>query len=685
MARWVTRFALGRRLILAAVGCLVVAVSPCDVLSRVIRVEVNTREVVAGGDPFGDAGVYERLVGRIYFTFDPEATQNQGIVDLSLAPLNSEGQVEAWTDFVVLQPVDPGLRRGTAWIEVSNRGGMVSLRYFQNAVRGTREEFGDGLLMRNGLTLIWLGWQQDLPERPGLLRLRGPTARGSSSSILGLVRADWTVDEPTQVLSLGHRGTKPYSVSDVGDRANVLTVRDGRESSPAVIERNRWGFVEEAGQTAAAAGGPNAITLDGGFSPGKIYELVYRGKDPWVTGLGLAAIRDVASYAKYDLASEFPVQKAVAFGVSQTGRFLRHFLYGGFNTDEAGQKVYDGMLIHSAGAGRGSFNHRFAQPSRDAHPYSAFFYPTDLYPFTSRPQEDGQAGLREGLLDGTQEEHRPFVFYTNSGYEYWGRAASLIHTSADGTEDVEPLETERIYHLSGGQHSPGSFPPAPEERLGTGELYRGNPVDFLVTLRALALRMVEWVAEGSEPPPSQFPRIAKGSLVPVGGLAFPPIPGVVQPKVAHVAYRANYGPRWPQGIIDQQPPFLGPPFRTLVPQVDGLGNELAGVRPLELLVPVATYTPWSLRTDASGGAGELTDFRGTYAPLPASEEARAEIRDPRPSLSALYGSKEIYLKQARAAARGLILDGVLLSEDLPRVLSRAATHWDRVMALPGVN
>lgn len=665
--RWARR--VGAALALAAFGATAVG-------GEVVRVEITSRTVVLDGRAFGDAGPYERLTGRIYFTFDPGNPHNARIVDLSLAPRNSDGLVEAWTEFMVLQPVESGRRAGVAWIEVPNRGGKASLRYFQGAESAlnptTAAHFGDGLLMRSGLTLIWVGWQHDVPEGEGLLRLMAPTARGSQGSIEGRVRADWTVDEPAETLTLGHRGHDPYLVADPEDPANVLTVRESREGERQVISRDEWRFLTAPGSTV-----PGQIGLEGGFEAGRIYELVYRARDPVVVGLGLAALRDVASYAKYGLDSEFPVRQTVGFGVSQTGRFLRHFLYQGFNTDEAGLGAFDGLLIHTAGAGRGSFNHRFAQPSRDAHPYSAFFYPTDIFPFTSRSEVDPLTGREEGLLDSTPEDHRPLTFFTNTGYEYWGRAASLIHTSADGTEDVEPLPTERIFHLAGGQHSVGRFPPSEDARIGDGPGYRGNPLDFFVALRALAVRLVGWVKDGTEPPASRYPLLADGTLVPPEGLAFPRVPGIPVPRVAHVAYRADYGDRFRTlGVVDRQPPGLGPAFPVLVPQVDGLGNELGGVRSLELRVPVATYTPWSLRQGFEGGEDALLDFTGTWIPLPPDGEEGEEESDPRPALSDLYPTREAYMKRARAAARDLVLEGFLLSEDVPRVLARAEALWD---------
>jgi hypothetical protein len=665
--------------------CLLFLIPPADLRAKVIRVVVDRREDVLGGMEWGLAGAYEKLVGRIFFAFDPENPSNSRVVDLRWAPRNGDGMVEAWAEFFVLQPKDPTKRLGVAWLEVSNRGGKASLRYFNGATgRGwdptTEEDFGDGFLLEAGLTVIWLGWQWDVPEREGLLRLHVPVARLPGGSIQGLVRADWTVDEDVEVLALGHREHRAYQPVSGENGGDVLTVREGRLAPRQVIDRAEWRFVGP--EEGVAAGQLTGVTLDGGFRAGHIYELVYLAQDPRVVGLGLAAIRDVISYAKYELESVFPVSQGVAFGVSQTGRFLRHFLYQGFNTDEGGRKAFDGMLIHTAGAGRGSFNHRFGQPSRDGHRYSAFFYPTDLFPFTSRTQLDPLTGVEDGLFARQRAEHLPRVMYTNTGYEYWGRAASLIHTSVDGSQDVEPMENERIYHLAGGQHFVGAFPPPGGSLMDQETLpaYRGNPLNFLPTLRALAFRLVEWVDEGTLPPASTFPCLAEGTLVPPSGLAFPRLQGVDVPPVIHEAYRADYGPRWvSEGVVDRQPPELGPPFPSQVSQVDGLGNEMAGIRGVELRVPLATFAPWNLRKGFAGSPEELTDFLGTFIPLSRTEEERAARGDPRPSIEVLYGTRDAYLERVRAATRSMVREGFLLPGDAARVVEEAEAHWDWVM------
>jgi len=649
------------------------------VTAEVVRVDVRERSDVLGGRSFGPAGRYEKLQGEIYFAFDPDNPYNARVVDLGLAPRNAEGRVEARADFMVLQPKAARQGTGIGLVEVSNRGGKASLGYFNRATRSldptSAEDFGDGLLMRHGLTLIWVGWQFDVPRREGLLRLHVPVVTDGGKTIQGLVRCDWTVDETVTTLGLGHRDHVPYPVAATTHEDHVLTVRDGRLAPRRVVPRDQWRFArEEDGQVVRDT---EHVYMASGFQAGRIYELVYRAKEPRVVGLGPAAIRDVMSYARHHDDAVFPVEKGLAWGVSQTGRFLRYFLYKGFNTDEEGRKVYDGLLIHTAGAGRGSFNHRFAQPSRDAHRYSAFFYPTDIFPFTSWSQRDPETGATDGLFAHPFDPaHLPKVVYTNTGYEYWGRAASLIHTTVDASADVPLFPNERLYHLSSGQHYVGPFPPDPEHRIEKSSAFQGNPLDFLVTLRSLLVALVEWVTDGVEPPASAYPTVRAGTLVPIDGVRFPAIPGVAFPSVIHEAYRADYGPRWSEGIVDVQPPRLGPAFRSLVSQVDEVGNEVAGVRALEVLVPLGTYTPWSLRTGRAGGAEELSDFVGTFIPLPRTEEERRRTGDPRPSVETLYPTREDHRAAAALAAAELVEERLLLPEDVLRVLKRAEATWD---------
>lgn len=666
------------RIRLASALAFLTLLAPTPAPAAVEKLEILERQVVADGHPFGLAGPYEKLTAKVTVAVDPADPHNRAITDLDLAQRGEDGLVRAVADLVLLQPVDGAKGNGTLLLEVPNRGGKAAVFYFnRDAGRTrapvTREDLGDGFLMRHGFTVAWVGWQVDVPDDPSLLRLEAvPVTNPDGTPIRGLARADHVFSEPATTMPLGHRGHRAYTVADPADERNVLTVRDERLGERRAIPRSEWRFV------ASAEGGRlDAVELDGGFLPGKIYEVVWVAQDPVVVGLGLAAIRDVASYLKHGEGSPAAVERAIGLGISQTGRFLRHFLWAGMNEDEAGRTALDGVLAHTAGAGRGSFSHRFAQPSRDAHAFSAFFYPTDVFPFTGARQTDPPPlgdGRTDALLEGKPGAADAKIFFTNTGYEYWGRAASLLHTTVAG-EDLAPLPNVRIYHLAGAQHFVDRFPPQAAETR-----HPANPLQFLWAMRGLLVALEEWVAHGTEPPPSLYPKAAEGTLVPASELAFPAIPGVTAPTLPHLAYRMDYGPRfWSEGIVETQPPKVGEPFPVKVPQVDADGNELSGLRLPELAVPLATYTPWNYRAKGIGAPGETADFRGSFLPLPRTEEDRRETSDPRRSVEARYGNEAAYLGLYAQAAADLVRRRYLVAEDLPEMLGHAEALWDLVV------
>jgi hypothetical protein len=425
------------------------------------------------------------------------------------------------------------------------------------------------------------------------------------------------------------------------------------------------------------------VYLKGGFKPFKIYEVVYTSENPPVAGLGNAAIRDVISMLKYNTSSEpmsaisiapGAITRAHAFGSSQSGRFLRTFLYYGFNRSESNQKVFDGMIPHVAGGARGFFNHRFAQPSRDAHPYINFFYPVDIFPFTDLPQTDPETGVTDGLLThaGLPADLQPKIFYTNSEYEYWGRSASMIHTTIDGKADAQVPDNVRIYLLTAGQHGVGAFPPT----KSVGQQL-SNPLDYKWAMKALLVALDRWTADGTAPPPSRYPRIADGTLVPAAGLKFPKVAGVVTTTNIHNAYRADYGPRFAtEGVITVEPPKLGTRFPIMVPQVDADGNGIAGVRMPDLIVPLATYTGWNLFNEKSGPTDVLSSMQGSYIPLALTGGERNRTSDPRPSIEERYRNKDHYVGLVTKAALEQINQGYLLAEDLAEIVRHAGRHWD---------
>ena len=629
---------------------------PALLPAALLRIEVSERSDVLEGKAFASAGPYERIVGKAYFAVDPNLPANKIIADIAKAPRNGEGLVEFSADFDCLKPRDPQHGNHAVLFEVSNRGGKSMLDIFR----------GD-MLLEQGYTLVWLGWEFDVPPGPNALRLYAPVAQG----ITGLVRSEITLDHKATRQSLGDRSQLAYPVLNPDDPALTLTVREHADSPRRAVARDAW-HIE----------GGTHIAMPAGFEPGKIYELVYTSKDPPIMGLGPAAVRDLISFFKYGIEADTIlgdhhdfIKRAYGFGISQSGRFLRTFVYYGFNQDEQGRRVFDGLMAHVAGAGRGSFNHRFAQASRDGHAFLNTFYPTDIFPFTDLPETDTETGVTDGLLThATPPAAVPKIFYTNTSYEYYGRSVSLIHTTLDGAKDAPLAPNTRIYFLAGCQHGPSPFPPERGEAQNLA-----NPNNYSWTLRALLVALDGWVAEGLEPPPSRYPKIADGSLTPLGAVAFPKLPGVQFPTRIQQAWHVDYGEEFRSaGIVTIEPPKVGSAFAMRVPQVDADGNDTAGIRMPATAVPLATYTGWNLRSAAIGAPDELYSMVGSFIPFARTKAERVKSGDPRLSVEERYASKQAYLDQVEAAAHGLVQERYLLERDVASVVARASAGWDFV-------
>jgi hypothetical protein len=619
---------------LGALACLLATLAQ----PAVDRIYIKERTDVAGGASFGSVGPYERITATAVFRIDPKLKQNRSIVDLDLAPVDAEGLVEFTSDLLVLKPRDPAKGNGTALIDVPNRGRVLSVSQFN---RGS-DEVGDGFLMQQGFTIVSVGWQWDTPEIPGRLGLKAPRLRGD---ITGLVRSEYVPDKSVGGFSLADRDHVAYPVADEKDPANRMTVSDGPGLPKREIPRAKWRFVDK-----------KAVELDGGCEPGKIYEVVYRGTGAVPVGLGFAAVRDMASFFKYGTSpfllgdqKQF-IKRTIGFGVSQTGRFLRHMLYQDFNEDEKGRIALDGVWSHVAGAGRGGFNHRFAQPSRDGQPLLHYSWPVDMLPFTD-----------DGLLARVKAgKAAPKIFYTNGSFEYWGRAASLIHTTPDGARDVAPDANSRIYLLAGAQHGAGSLP---LKRANTQNI--DNPLDQRWALRALLVAMNSWLKDGVEPPASAYPRIATHELVPANQVKYPA--PVRAPKFFRIPRALDFGPDFvAKGIISIEPPKEGAEYSVLLPQVDGDGNELGGIRMPELDVPLGIYTGWNMRASSIGSPDRMIAFIGSF--FPYSDVSRR------------YATKDAYLSRFRAAAGALASRRFALQADIDKMVETAGELWDAVAA-----
>jgi hypothetical protein len=352
-------------------------------------------------------------------------------------------------------------------------------------------------------------------------------------------------------------------------------------------------------------------------------------------------------------------------------------LYEGFNADEQGRRVFDGVMPHVAGGGLGSFNHRFASPTRTNGQHEEHTFPADYFPFTYGNEKDPFTGREDGILRLSRElSVVPKVMHTQSSSEYWHRSGSLVHTDPLGKRDSEAPAEVRYYTFGGTQHGPGSGLPAAK---GGGQL-PSNPADYRPLMRALVMALDAWVASGQEPPPSAYPRIADGTLVgwKQDECGWPGIPGVAYPAVIHQPSLADRGPQWDsRRIASIEPPRLKEQYVVRVPACGPDGNERGTLNLPAISVPVATYTSWNLRDTSIGAAGELLTLQGGYVPLARTREDREKAGDPRAALSERYRNFNDYQAQYMAAAERLVRERYLLAEDLPRL--KALTEKQRAL------
>ncbi|MCZ6636347.1 MAG: alpha/beta hydrolase domain-containing protein, partial [bacterium] len=322
----------------------------------------------------------------------------------------------------------------------------------------------------------------------------------------------------------------------------------------------------------------------------------------------------------------------------------------------------------------GSFNHRFAQPSRHSSGHTDVFYPTEQFPFNDLPQTDSVTGKTVGLLDRCEAQGvTPRIFYTNTSTEYWNRGASLVHTDVAGAQDVALPECVRVYHFASTQHGPGEIP------AGARETWPPNPVNFRYVLRALLVAMDAWVRDGEAPPESRYGSISEGTLVRAAAVSFPKIPEVDLLKRMRVPLRLNHGDSWKEGTISKEPPDLGAPYGVLVPALDIDGNEVTGIRMPEELVPLGTFTGWRFRPANHGASDAMVGLAGMWVPFARTEVERETRADSRPSVEARYANQEAYVGCVARAALELVEARLILPQDVTQVLRRAEKMYTWVM------
>jgi len=672
-------------LLLMAAAALTVAPARAEVE----RVEITSRELFAGGMSFGDTGPYEKIRGRLFYAVDPANLANTEIVDLELAPRGADGKVRFEGDFLLLRPVDLGRGNRRLLYDVNNRGNLYVLRHVNGGARSndpsSAEDAGNGFLMERGYTLLWSAWNWDVRSGDNRLQIELPVATSDGAPIRQRIAAEMVNSFSTETLAsmpLAWGDSRCYPPADLLAAAEaVLTVRDEPTGERQLISRERWRFARI--ENGMEIPDPTAVTLDGGFEPGRIYELIYETQNPRVVGLGFAAVRDAISFFHFEGADRFgnpsPLAEpdgrgawrsttdlAIIFGVSQSGRFITHMLWQGFHVDERDRMVFEGARIHVAGGGKGGFNHRFAQTTHHPSHLEGNLFPADHPPFNFLP--DGEPADNDVLAAAKRLGKVPKIIITNNALEYWTRSASLIHTDLTGTRDAPIHPDVRIYMTNGAPH--GAAP----SRHRTVTVHERNPLGVEAVQRAMLTNLDRWLTAGVEPPPSRVPRIDRGELITAAEHArrFPLIPGARDPGRNLQPPRLDLGPEfWTTGVFSVVPAIPGDPWPTLVPAFDADGNGIGGIRLPELAAPLGTYQGFNPRATAAGAPDYLTRFDGSFWAFPVTEDERRRIGDPRPSLEERYADHQNYVNRVAAVADELVAQRLLLAEDGAAVVELA--------------
>jgi hypothetical protein len=646
--------------------------------AHITRIEItSTESPTFEGRSFGDVGPYEKLRGRAYGEIDPEDPRNAIITDIELAPRNASGMVEYSMDVYILKPADPSRGNHKLVVDVNNRGdkrfAQLNDSPFMNDPT-TAADAGAAFFLERGYALAWNGW--DISAAPGddRLTITVPVVRRPDGSpITGPSYEYISVNNAT---TMSYRLAYPAATLD-RDQA-TLTVKRLLNDAPTTIDPSGWEYVDE--------GTIRLLPAGTALEQSHIYEFTYTAKDPLVAGLGLAATRDFVSFLRHATVDDRgvanplaeDVQHTFTWAVSQPGRYLNDFQTLGFNEDEQGRRVLDGIENWVAGGTGVALNVRFAQPARTERNRQNHFYPEGVFPFAYPAIHDPVSGRSGGRAERClASETCPKVFEINSANEYWVKAGSLLHTDTAGNDLPDPAHV-RFFLIAGAQHGRGST------SLGVCQQPR-NPTDAAPAMRALFVALDEWVVDGVAPPESRVPRVADGTAVFVEpqadtvtgvvqqtALGFPTIPGVTYTGVVTTRRLFDFGPSFDEGIVTRvAPTFVDrPAYPSFVSKTDEDGNEIAGIRLPPVAAPVATTTGWALRR-AEFGLNDGCEGAGQRIPLARTEADRRQANDPRLSLEERYGTHAGYVRAVAAAARELMSERLLLDHDAQRYVDEA--------------
>ena len=620
------------------------------------RIEILQQSPYAEGQEFGNAGPFELIRARLHYAVNPALEDHRRITDLECAPRGSDGCVRFSGDLVLMRPQDPSGGNGALVIDVPNRGRSL----LPGALNRTPPEFsltdplheGDGFLFQHGFSVASVAWQWNTPDMETLLDFEAPEALGlDDNSISGEAITDLRPSEAVASMPIEHLGQPGYPVSEEDQGRARLYVLDFEDDEPREIPPDRWRFAHQTEDGVVPS--TRDLWIEEGFIPGKIYEVVYPTDRSPVVGSGLLAFRDAALFLRNWQRS---YERVHGFGISQSGRFLRHLLYLGLNRDPDAltQRAFDGMHIHVAGGIRGEFNRRYGQPSQ-----LFLAGPIHEFPFADVERDDPLTGANDGLLTRSDEQGvTPKIVKTNTSWEFWRGDASLIDIDPATGEDIPQHPNSRHYLLACTQHGAGQAEPMDSFYLTADRsMYRHNAVDQTPLMRAALVNLDRWAAGESEPPPTSVPSLASGTAATRGEVLSQLINRITTPDADRLSRVRTVD--W--SIL---PPEEGAEYEGYVSALDEDGNEIAGLRLPDLTQPLGIHTGWNPRHPETGGEDLTSHFVGLTQWF-GREDIVARYRD-----------KASYLERVRGDAESLAAEGVILEEDVDLVVANCGDRWD---------
>jgi len=681
-----------RRLTYVAIAGALLVAATAD--ARVTKITIDSKTSLDNGTVYGPAGAYEVLRGTAYGEIDPADRHNVGITDITLAPKNAAGKVEYKAQFAIHKPVDVSKASGVLVYNVPNRGG-IAIPYTA----------GDtSFLWRRGEIVLNSAWQGDMPiasVSATQLGIDVPIAKlPDGSAVTGPTYARFVAVAATNgnwqtTQSLPGPGRTPASLSTAGTKLVSATKESQSGVKTGVVEIPATDYAFADCRTTPFPGTPDAtrLCIKGGYNPALLYELIYTAKDPFVLGVGNAAMRDVISFFRYEAKDDAGTANPIAgkagtvvgFGNSQSGRFQKHMLNNGFNEDEKGRMVWDGMNPNIAGM-MGSFNVRFTSPGDIAELYM----PGADGPLWWLPYEDKVRGRPAwGLLSRCMATSTcPKIMETYGGPEFWYSRGSVGVAGTTGKEDLPLPDFVRRYYHAGTTHGGG----AGGFTLGTAstnpDQFAGNPNPQREINRALYVAMVDWVQKGVEPPPSAYPRVSDGTLVEAtsAAMGWPTIPNSPKPDgVMNSVLDYDFGPEFRyldgSGVITNMPPPVKQIIPTLAPKVDADGNEIGGVRSLLIRVPLGTYTGWN-PIPSGPLKGREASLAAGYVPFAKTKAERMASGDSRLSIEERYSSMWLYYFFAVNEANKMVAQRLLLPDDAAVMINQLLNNMLASNLLP---